>query len=97
MAIHTITVEGTGETFRAREDVEVLEAMEGLGKRCIAVGCRNGGCGACRIEVLEGRFVVARPMGRDHVSEEDERAGRVLACRVRAASDLRIRVTRPKR
>ena len=95
MATYMITVDGTGETFRAREDVTVLEAMEGMGRRCIDVGCRFGGCGVCRIEVLEGTWMVARPMSRDHVSEEDERAGRVLACRIRATGDLRIR--RPAR
>lgn len=91
MAIHTITLVDTGEVFRAREDESVLEAAEGLGRRCLAVGCRHGGCGVCRIEVVEGRWAFARPMSRDHVSEEDERAGRVLACRIRAESDLRIR------
>jgi ferredoxin len=91
VAIYTITVEGSGECFRAREDVTVLEAMEGMGGRCISVGCRFGGCGVCRIEVLEGSWTVHRPMSREHVSEEDERAGRVLACRIRATGDLRIR------
>jgi ferredoxin len=91
VAIFTITVEDTGEIFRARDDATLLEAMEGLGRCCIAVGCRFGGCGVCRIEVLEGQWVVGRPMSRDHVSDEDERAGRVLACRIRATSDLRIR------
>jgi ferredoxin len=91
MATHAITLEETGETFRASEDVTVLEAMEGVGRRCIDVGCRFGGCGVCRIEVLAGSFIVHRPMSRAHVSEEDERAGRVLACRIRATGDLRIR------
>jgi ferredoxin len=91
MATYTITLEDTGETFRAREDVTVLEAMEGMGRHCIDVGCRFGGCGVCRIEILAGSWTVHRPMSRAHVSEEDERAGRVLACRIRATGDLRIR------
>ena len=91
MATFTITIEDSGETFRAREDVTVLEAIEGKGGRCIQVGCRFGGCGVCRIDVVRGSWIVHRPMSREHVSEEDERAGRVLACRVRAAGDLVIR------
>jgi ferredoxin len=97
MATFTITVVDTGDVFRAREDDSVLEAMEGLGRSCITVGCRSGGCGVCKIEVVEGRWVGARPMSRAHVSEEDERAGRVLACRIRAAGDLRIRVAEERR
>jgi ferredoxin len=97
LATYTITLEDTGETFRAREDATVLEAMEGMGRHCIDVGCRFGGCGVCRIDVVEGTWIVARPMSRAHVSEEDERAGRVLACRIRATGDLRIRRPAPCR
>ncbi len=94
MNVYTIRVEGTGDVFRGREDLTVLEAMERFGGRGVAVGCRGGGCGACRVEIVEGRWGVVRPMSRGHVSEEDERAGRVLACGVRPQSDLRIRVTK---
>lgn len=91
-AIHTITVEGTGATFAAREDQTVLAALEAAGRSPVAVGCRNGGCGVCAITVVSGGWAVARPMSRAHVSEADEREGRVLACRIRALGDLRIRV-----
>lgn len=97
MASHTITVDESGELFRAGDGDTVLEAMEGRGKRCIAVGCRNGGCGVCLIQIVEGSWTVARPMSRAHVSVEDERAGRVLACRIRAAGDLRIRTSKKLR
>lgn len=97
MASHTITVEGTGEVFLAREDQTVLAAMERAGRRAVAVGCRNGGCGVCAIEVREGPWQVARPMSRAQVGEEDVRAGRVLACRIRALGDLRIRIGRGNR
>lgn len=97
MATYTITLDETGECFRARDDLTVLEAMEGTGRHCITVGCRFGGCGVCRIEVIAGSWTVARPMSRAHVSEQDERAGRVLACRIRATGDLRIRRPAPCR
>ncbi len=86
----TITIENTGETFEATAEQTVLDAMEGKGRHGIEVGCRFGGCGVCKIEILQGAFRVAK-MSRAHVTEEDERAGRVLACRVAAASDLVVR------
>ncbi|MGR6777999.1 hypothetical protein ACU6VG_19525 (plasmid) [Sphaerotilus sulfidivorans] len=43
------------------------------------------------MQIRDGRYA-SRVMSRDHVSEEDERCGRVLACRVRPCSDLSLSV-----
>lgn len=64
--------------------------MEAIGLKGIPVGCREGGCGVCKIEVLEGTYET-RVMSRTHISEEDEAHHRFLACRVMPTSDLRIR------
>ncbi len=56
----------------------------------IPVGCRGGGCGVCRVEVLAGDYVAKR-MSRRHVTEADEAAGYALACRLMAMSDLVVR------
>lgn len=88
---HVVTIEETGETYGCSEDEDVLRGMEKLGRKGIPVGCRGGGCGVCKVEVVEGRYV-ARVMSREHVSEADETCGRVLACRINPSSDLRLRV-----
>jgi ferredoxin len=90
-ATHAIVIVDDGQTYRCSEQRSVLEGMEQLGRKGIPVGCRNGGCGVCKVEVLSGTYR-ARVMSREHVSEEDEARGRVLACRVRPTSDLRIAV-----
>ena len=90
MAVHTIHIED-GQSYRCSDQETLLRGMEALGKKGIPVGCRNGGCGVCKVAVLEGSFE-ARVMSRDHVTEEDEAAGRVLACRVRPSSDVRLSV-----
>lgn len=41
--------------------------------------------------MVSGSFA-AKAMSRSHVSEEDQRAGRVLACRIFPGSDLELRV-----
>ena len=89
--IYTVTVEETGESFRCSSEESVLRGMEKLGRRGIPVGCREGGCGVCKIQVVSGSYV-KRVMSRDHVSVEDEAADRVLACRVRPSSDLTVKV-----
>lgn len=86
-----VLIEDTGERYPCTETRSLLEGMEVLGRRGIPVGCRNGGCGVCKVEITEGCYT-ARVMSRDHISEDDERCGRVLACRVRPASDIRLAV-----
>jgi len=88
---HTITIEDDGQVYRCPDSRSVLEGMEALGKKGIPVGCRNGGCGVCKVQVTSGRYV-ARVMSREHVSEDDEACGRVLSCRIRPASDIHLKV-----
>lgn len=91
MAHFTVTIEDTGETYRSSDQRTVLEGMAALGKKGIPVGCRGGGCGVCKIEVLSGTYR-KRVMSRAHVSVEDEESQRVLACRIWPTSDLRLKV-----
>ncbi|PWR23158.1 2Fe-2S iron-sulfur cluster-binding protein [Zavarzinia compransoris] len=91
MSGHRITITDTGEEFPCADSQSVLDGMVRLGRRGIPAGCRGGGCGVCKIEVLEGTFT-PEVMSRAHVSEDDLRQGRVLACRIRPEGDLCIRV-----
>ncbi len=91
MAAYTITIDDTGESYRCVDYRSVLEGMEALGKKGIPVGCRNGGCGVCKVQVISGSYS-KRVMSREHISEADEAAGRVLSCRIKPTSDLRIGV-----
>lgn len=84
-----VLIEDSGESYRCADTRSLLEGMEALGRKGIPVGCRNGGCGVCKVQITSGKYV-SRVMSRAHVSEEDERCGRVLACRVRPTSDLSL-------
>lgn len=88
---YQVTLDETGESFSCASTRSVLEGMEALGKKGIPVGCRNGGCGVCKVQVLEGQYA-RRVMSREHVSEAEEVAGYALSCRIKPASDLRIAV-----
>lgn len=81
----------SGEQFTCAEDEKVLIAMERAGVRGIPVGCRGGGCGACRVEVVSGKYDSLR-MGKNHVSEEDAQKAFALSCRIFPRSDLVIKV-----
>lgn len=94
MAIHTVTIEDDGSSYRCSESLTLLEGMESLGKKGIPVGCRGGGCGVCKVQVLTGSYT-KRVMSREHISESDEAQGCVLACRVRPTSPIGLRVIGP--
>lgn len=84
-----ITIENTGEIFRCCMDVNVLEAMEKSLCKGIPVGCRNGGCGACKARVVEGRYITKK-MNRAVVSADEEAQGYVLACKTYPQGDLKL-------
>lgn len=89
---YRIRLEDTGQELPCRPGQTVLAALAAAGRRLITVGCEAGGCGVCKVEILEGTWSVVRPMSCAHVSEEEQARGRVLACRVKATSDLVVRV-----
>ncbi len=89
--MHQVRFTDTGEQLGCGTGQSLLQAMERLGYKGIPVGCRNGGCGVCKIHVLAGQ-VDKRAMSRAHVSIDEEAQGIALACRVIPRSDLTVRV-----
>lgn len=88
---HHITLLDTGESFDCTPGESVLHGLARMGKRGIPVGCRGGGCGICKIEVVSGDYR-SKVMSRAHVSAEEEARGQVLACRICAEGDLEVKV-----
>ncbi len=80
-----------GHSFEVPEGKPLLRSMELAGQGCIAVGCRNGGCGICKIRIVAGAFRTGR-MSRSQISERDEQQGCVLACRIIPLSNLDVEV-----
>ena len=89
---HEILFEDTGEHYACDEQETVLNGMARLGRKGIPVGCRGGGCGVCKVQVTRGVYQTSRTMSRQHVSRDEEEHGTVLACCIRAHSDLSLRV-----
>ena len=75
-----ITYKDKGETFLCKEDECLLEAMKRSHKGPVDTGCFGGGCGRCKIQILEGDYNKFKKMSRAHISEEEEAKGIVLAC-----------------
>ena len=89
--VFQITINNTGEVYSCDEKKHLLAGMIQLGKKGIPVGCRSGGCGVCKIKVLSGDYT-SKKMSRDHISEDEERQGIMLACRVFPQTDISLSV-----
>ncbi|EXF43946.1 oxidoreductase FAD-binding subunit [Pseudomonas sp. BAY1663] len=93
---YRITEVTSGASFTCAGDQSVLQAMEQQQLHCLPVGCRGGGCGLCKVQVLSGEFDCGRMSSR-HVPEQARVRGQVLACRLFPRSDLAIeRPPRPE-
>lgn len=86
---YVIQVSNKQSQFDCAEGELLLPAMEKAGSHAIHVGCRKGGCGMCKVRVLEGHYQTLK-MSRAHVSETEEQAGFVLACRTSPLTHLTI-------
>lgn len=73
--------------FEVGAGQRVLHEMIRCNVRALPVGCRGGGCGVCRVRVVEGAYLALR-MSRKHVSGDDVERGVVLACRIVPVTDL---------
>lgn len=89
--MHRIDIVNGGDSFGCAADRDVLRAMECLGRKGIPVGCRGGGCGVCKVRVIEGAFRTG-VMSRACVSSEEQADGYALACKLFAEGPLRLQV-----
>jgi ferredoxin len=87
-----VCVAQTGETYACATDESLLRGMLKLGRKGIPAGCVNGGCGVCKVRVVDGTVTLLGPISREHVSIDEERRGMTLACRVAPATAVRLEV-----
>jgi len=85
-----ILIEGDSTPLFDERGEGVLRAMERVGRAEIPVGCRNGGCGACKVLVLKGEYKLGK-ISRQHVTVSEEREGYALACRLYPETDIEVR------
>ena len=88
----TVTVTQTGESFPCPVGDSVLQGMLRLGRKGIPVGCVNGGCGVCKVRILEGEIKALGPISRAHVTLEEACQGYTLACRVAPTTAVHLEV-----
>jgi len=90
--MHAVLVAETSEEYLCGNAETLLAGMVRLGRKCIPVGCVNGGCGVCKVAIVKGSVHKCGPMSRVHVSEEEESQGVLLACRATPMSEIELKV-----
>ena len=78
----------SGMSYIGRDDESIFRAMHKSGRSIFKGGCEGGGCGICKVKILEGEYVTFKIMSRRHVTEEEESQGIVLACCVKPSSNI---------
>lgn len=88
---YAITIGSSGQSFTCAEGHNVLQGMMRRGRNSIPVGCRGGGCGVCKVRVLEGRYRT-ETMSATCVTADERASGLALACKLIPETDLRVEV-----
>ncbi len=86
-----IIVQPTGTEIHIDPGETVLSGLQKAGY-AYTVGCRRGGCGICKIDVLSGGFSYNRPVADSVISEEERGDGTCLSCRACPEGDLTIQM-----
>ena len=89
VAVH---VAQTGEQYPCASNESLLTGMLRLGRKGIPVGCVNGGCGVCKVRILQGQITSLGPISRAHVTVDEEDQGYTLACRVAPTTPVHLEV-----
>ena len=78
-------------TVDARDGENLLDAMKRHGLSH-TFGCRRGGCGVCKVELVEGTTHDDRPVASPVLSDAEREEGIRLSCRAVPDTDVVIRL-----
>ncbi len=84
-----VTILPDGLQVTAGEAETVLAALSRAGLR-YRVGCRRGGCGICKVQLVLGEVRYERPVADSVLSDDQRVAGICLSCRAVPITNIAI-------
>lgn len=75
-----VTIEPDGITAPAADGETMLGALGRAGLR-YRVGCRRGGCGICKVQLVLGEVRYERPIAANVLTNDERASGICLSCR----------------
>lgn len=85
----TVTVQPTGEEIHLDPEETVLGGLYKAGF-AYTVGCRRGGCGICKVDLLAGEVTYNRPIAANVLTDDERATGTCLTCRAVPSGDVTI-------
>ncbi|MDQ0175622.1 2Fe-2S iron-sulfur cluster-binding protein [Bacillus chungangensis] len=78
------------ESFTCKEDESILGAAR---KKAVQIpyGCANGGCGMCKMRVVQGEYKIGR-CSKGALADEERVNKYVLTCKTYPLSDLQLKL-----
>ena len=87
-----ITLVGeSAATVEAHADETVLAALHRSG-HAVRSGCRRGGCGICKVDVVDGDVAYTHPVAPSVLPDDERAAGVCLSCRAVPEGDVEVRL-----
>lgn len=87
-----VRIEPSGFEAHLAEGEPVLTGLFRCGFTVRQVGCRRGGCGICKLELVDGEVSYEKTVA-DTVLTPDDRAGaKCLSCRAIPVGDITLRI-----
>ncbi len=85
-----VRIEPSGFTAHLAPGEPVLAGLARCGFTVRKVGCRRGGCGFCKIELVDGEVVYDHPVAESALSDGDREDGSCLTCRAVPVGDITL-------
>lgn len=85
----TVTVQPGGAQVRIGAGETLLEGLFRAGY-AYRVGCRRGGCGVCKVDLVDGEVSYRHTIAEAVLSPEERAAGGCLSCRAVPLGDVTI-------
>ena len=87
--MRVVTILPDGLQVTAAEEETVLGALSRAGLR-YRVGCKRGGCGICKVQLVLGEVRYERPVAESVLSDDERVEGICLSCRAVPITNIAI-------
>lgn len=71
----------TGKSVEVKDDSQIREACDKLG---VPFGCKNGNCGTCMIDVVEGEENLSELTQSEHDLKRDKKHRLACQCKIKS-------------
>jgi ferredoxin len=76
------------ESFLCPETMSIIEAAKVQNAK-VPYGCIGGGCGICKMKVVEGQYKLDQE-AKNALTEEEQKNGYVFLCKTYPLSDIQL-------